>query len=230
MSKICTICLCLLLLSCSAVTKINAQILLEIRYTENEETRRLIITATSSFPSVPGPGSSYNPTINYQEGVTLNNFFTSDPGWSAGDFLNTLNSVNRLRPNGASVGNAFDALYLDHLSGTVDNDLVIYTGSSGMPNFNFDSSSAAFTGSLQFNASADYQTFAIRNYFPALNTTGDIIVGWSENTGNVVIGQWKMVETPAIPEPSTYALIFGLIALGGAAWRRRRRAVRDSVK
>jgi len=31
-------------------------------------------------------------------------------------------------------------------------------------------------------------------------------------------------NTAPIPEPSTYAMIFGALALGGAVWARRRRS------
>ncbi len=39
-----------------------------------------------------------------------------------------------------------------------------------------------------------------------------------------VIGQWQVIDSSAIPEPSTYAALAGLATLAFAALRRPRRA------
>lgn len=55
------------------------------------------------------------------------------------------------------------------------------------------------------------------------------ITGWSIGGGNVGIAAYNMtfenmVMVAAIPEPSTYAAIFGALALGFVAYRRRQQA------
>ena len=79
----------------------------------------------------------------------------------------------------------------------------------------FSTGSAAFYGEATFNLS----TFpSITALFPALNSTGNVVI-WN---GNGTIGTWQVVGVSAVPEPSTYAAIFGAVALAGVVVRRRR--------
>jgi len=59
------------------------------------------------------------------------------------------------------------------------------------------------------------------------NYTGDLYVGpsvWQGDGGTVVFDNLSYTPTSAVPEPSTYAAFAGALALGFAAWRRRRLA------
>ena len=51
---------------------------------------------------------------------------------------------------------------------------------------------------------------------------------WQGTGGNVIFDNFSY-SASAIPEPSTYAAIFGTAALGFAVWRRRRRAAASAV-
>jgi hypothetical protein len=81
----------------------------------------------------------------------------------------------------------------------------------------FSTSGAAFHGEAIFDLSS-YSGFT--NLFPALNATGNVGI-WN---GNGTLGTWQVVGAAAIPEPSTYAALAGLAALGLVILRRRRTA------
>ena len=67
-----------------------------------------------------------------------------------------------------------------------------------------------YYASLQFNNnSIDY---------------GVALAGANGNVGYSTINEFQILAVGAIPEPSTYAAIFGVLAFAGAAFRRRRQA------
>lgn len=61
--------------------------------------------------------------------------------------------------------------------------------------------------------------FATYSYNFTANTTGSVGLSFQLTGGHIALDN---VSVSAIPEPSTYAAIFGATALGLAAWRRRR--------
>lgn len=87
------------------------------------------------------------------------------------------------------------------------------------------------TGETAFSGSAlvtgTYQSGSppppLFDYIPAVGTTGDIVTGYRTTIGPV-IGQWQVISSSAISEPSTYAALAGLATLGFAALCRPRRA------
>lgn len=94
-------------------------------------------------------------------------------------------------------------------------DLTLWSNTSSGQTLSFSTGSAAFYGEATFNLS----TFpSITALFPALNSTGNVVL-WN---GNGTIGTWQVVGVSAVPEPSTYATIFGAVALAGVVVRRRR--------
>ena len=98
-------------------------------------------------------------------------------------------------------------------------DITIWNQSSASQ-MAFSSSGQAFYGQAIFDLTA-YSSYT--NLFPALNSTGDVRI-WNDDggAGNAVLGSWKVVGAAAVPEPSTYAALFGLATLGAACWRKRR--------
>ena len=61
--------------------------------------------------------------------------------------------------------------------------------------------------------------FATYSYNFTANTSGSVGLSFQMGSGHVSLDN---VSVSAIPEPSTYAAVFGATALGVAAWRRRR--------
>ena len=93
-------------------------------------------------------------------------------------------------------------------------DLTLWANgdSTGM---SFSTGSPAFHGEATFNLSSFPSITAL---FPALNSTGNVGI-WG---GGATLGTWQVVGVSAVPEPSTYAAIFGAVALAGVVVRRRR--------
>ncbi len=125
--------------------------------------------------------------------------------------------------NSATVTSQFDRLssWDDADPSKYDNggfgqDLTLWNqnGGTGMA---FSTGSADFYGEAIFDLSS-YGAFT--SLFPALNATGNVGI-WH---GSGTLGTWKVVGVAAIPEPSTYAALFGAVALAGAAMLRRKRS------
>lgn len=84
-------------------------------------------------------------------------------------------------------------------------------------------------GSLDASDFAQYDSFFQNPVAPADGLTGTFVVGFladvrafqSNGTIGFGVDNYLVVQGAAIPEPSTYALLGGLLALGAVAWRRR---------
>lgn len=92
-------------------------------------------------------------------------------------------------------------------------DLTLWNNNNGTGMI-FSTGSASFYGEATFDLSSFGSITAL---FPTLGATGNVGL-WN---GNGTLGTWQVVGTNAIPEPSTYAAIFGAVALLGVAARRR---------
>jgi len=99
---------------------------------------------------------------------------------------------------------------------------------TGTLNYVFGSTSATFTGSANYtySATANPGDF-FRTYLEVAFTTNSaasqgVVTVTMNDTG--FGGQGITLNATAIPEPSTYAALAGAVALGLAAWHRRRRA------
>lgn len=77
-----------------------------------------------------------------------------------------------------------------------------------------------------------YQLFSYESNghdFSALDNQSDVVIRFQfgdQNASGIGAGSGFKIDNivvTAIPEPSTYAALFGLLALGCVAWRRRRR-------
>lgn len=178
-------------------------------------------TATGSNSAINYPGGS---NWTFSEGVALLGFFTAPvnvqdlDGGVATTTSNLTDGANSITSTSifdrlASWNDSNPYLYPDLGTGS---DLTLWNdpGSTAMT---FFTTSSAFYGEAVFDLSG-YSGFT--NLFPALNATGNVGI-WN---GNGTLGTWQVVGAAAIPEPSTYAALAGLGALGLAVLRRRRAA------
>lgn len=142
----------------------------------------------------PGPVSTYVTSSNGGAGLTDGIYGNKFEDLAAWD------AANPSHWNGYGNPTTFPAM-----------DLTFWT--YGGQNFGFDA-----THTFQGEAVFDLSSFpSYTSLFPALYATGDI-VGHASST---VLGQWRVVAV-AVPEPSTYAVIFGAAALVGTSVLRRR--------
>lgn len=164
-------------------------------------------TATGNFAA-----NAYTGPRNYGDGIALLSFFSSNV---VTQDIGALVSSNLY-------DSSYSAAFFDVLSSWNDGvpntspglDLTLWSN-PGATTFDFSTSSPAFNGEAIFDLSAYSNT----NLFPALNATGNVVV-WN---GSATLGTWQVVGA-AVPEPSTYAALAGLGALGLAMLRRRRTA------
>ncbi len=83
---------------------------------------------------------------------------------------------------------------------------------SGNSQENFSTGSAAFSGAGTFDLSI------VSSALPSAGATGNVFAA----DGTTIVGTYSVTSTSAVPEPSAYALLAGLVGLGFIARRRRR--------
>ena len=178
-------------------------------------------TATGNFSAINYPGGT---SWSFSEGIALLGFFSVpvnvqdlDNGAPTAtsnltDSANTITSTSKF-DRLSSWNDSNPNLYPNLGNGS---DITLWNDSSAT-DMTFSTSGAAFYGEAIFDLSS-YSSFT--NLFPALNATGNVGI-WN---GNGTLGTWQVVGAAAIPEPSTYAALAGLAALGLVMLRRRRAA------
>lgn len=215
---------CLALVVAAAVTA-RANVLLTIDWSNLSAVK---VTATGSAPAYsyrnglddtplyPGGASSFNG----EDGITFANFLTSvSPSFN--DVGPAATSSTLTDYSGNSIFNQFYILNNGSVNtggqGGSGKDLNIYATST-IGALIFANGQPSFTGEAVFDLSAPaYASFV--SLLPGLGASGDLAM-WNEFS--YPLGTWVVTgAASAVPEPSTYALIFGLGALGLAAWRRR---------
>lgn len=204
----------------------NSQVVLTIDYSDLSAVK---VTATGNSAAIDYPNGSSN-SFSFAEGIALRNFFTAPV--QVQDFVSTLtsstftDSSNTL--TSSSTFNEISAWNDDHTEywsaygepGTGNGIDITIWNQSAATQMAFSSSGPAFYGQAIFDLTA-YSSYT--NLFPALNATGDVRI-WNNDggAGNAVLGTWQVVGAAAVPEPATYAALFGLATLGAACWHKRR--------
>jgi hypothetical protein len=117
-----------------------------------------------------------------------------------------------------------DATWSLHFADQVNHAGFNLADSSLIASGTLSSASDSFTGSGSYNfvsgvsAGTDYRLFINVTYFGAMAMMPPTITGTMNDTG--FGGAGFTISAAAVPEPSTYATIAGLAALGLALWRR----------
>jgi MYXO-CTERM domain-containing protein len=170
--------------------------------------QQVLLTVDIADPSTPvfagtGEFSLADATISGRIGVTLDELFTTD----------FLRAANILSGDLAVAGSPVELA--DNNSGpTSETDLNLrqfFTTSS----YDFTTTTPAFTGS----ATVPSGTFGSIVPYQPVGTIGDIFLGDESANPGLVLGQFEVIDSSVIPEP-TAAL--GVTLLGLAALRRRR--------
>jgi hypothetical protein len=207
-----------LILILALAVSTHAQVLLNVDWSNLSAVK---ITATAAAPAfsynngagdtpVYGGGAS---SFKGEDGITFVNFLTATSA-ATGDVGPLANSSDLMDNSGS---NTFDHLYvLSGGQGGSLKDLNIYSfNTSG--NFTFVNGAAAFTGEAVFDLSAPAYADLV-SLFPGLGASGSLAM-WNEF--GYPLGTWQVTGAAAIPESSTYAAIFGGLALLGAMVRGR---------
>jgi hypothetical protein len=174
-------------------------------------------TTTSANSAISG-GTGYT----YEEGFVLLSFLQSTVvGQDIGTLVSSSlsDSVNTaVFFDTVSTWNAVDGPTTAAASGM---DLTLWKDLA-TPDMVFSTASAAFIGELVVNLSG-YSS--ITNLFPAFGATGSVEI-WdhtgTQSGSTASLGTWEVVGASAVPEPSSYVSIVGVLALCGAASARRR--------
>ncbi len=174
-------------------------------------------------------------------GVSTGGIYAFDLGNNSGDY------ILGVQPIGADFAPGdFTLKFTNNTGSTLDGiivsyDIVVYNDQGRSSSFNFahkDDSGDTFSAitSLDFSTPQDadssptWTTTAITTTITGITLTDgdDYFLQWSSDDvgGSGSRDQFGLnnVVVSAIPEPSTYALVFGSIALGIALWRKRRQA------
>jgi fibronectin-binding autotransporter adhesin len=170
-------------------------------------------------------GSLANTTVTLADGATL-----GGSGSIAG--LTTIGSGATLAPGNSpgtitfSAGLTLDAgAILEFQLGTVS-DLISVTGgtltgpSSGTVTLNLSDAGGFTDGTYTL---FDYTSATLSDFDTTDFTIGTSIAGYDYSFTLTGTALQLIAVTSAVPEPSTYAAILGLGALGFVAWRKRRR-------
>jgi hypothetical protein len=178
----------------------QAQILLTI---DDSNPAATIITATGI-----GPVSSAGPTL-ILEGIDLTSFFTSP----LSNFPTFPVTSSSLTVGNGSSDLTFNEAVNDNES-LQDVDLSLYNNDP-TGTISFTAGDPAFVGTLTLDLSSSTS-------LPAAGAKGTIVTGYSGSASNTVIGQWQVASAAAVPEPSTWGLVLGSVALLALVRRFRR--------
>lgn len=205
----------------AAAATTHAQVLLNIDWSNLSAVK---ITATGNAPAFSYNNGADNPvygggasSFKGEDGMTFVNFLTSTSA-TIGDVGPGATTSNLADHSGNSIFDQFYVLNNTTQGGSLK-DLNIYAATTS-DNYLFVNGAAAFTGEAVFDLSGVAHADLV-SLFPGLGASGSLVM-W--NTFSYPIGTWSVTGAAAVPEPSTYAAIFGGLALVGVALRRRQAA------
>jgi autotransporter-associated beta strand protein len=194
-----------------------------------------IAAVTSGGMTFAGSGTTTLSGANTYTGATTVNAGTLAIG-SAGSLASTTYTIANGAIFNASAKTSYDLTGIATTIGVGASTAGRFTGPSGALTF-------GGTLALNFSTSAltDGQTYTLFSFgsetgnFTSVGATGSITDTFNRS-GNIWTNgdqsSWVLsldqstgvLTVSAIPEPATYAAIFGVLALAGAGWRRRRSA------
>jgi len=191
----------------ASVNAAKAQVLLTV---DISNPKAVVITAVSTGTY---NGTFGNPvTTNFNSGIDLLGLFTADAGTSPIGIDSPTPTLTT--GNGSAGGEAYSIIYPDNFTtdlGIGYHDLSLYGNNTTAGSETFDTSDAAFAGSITLNLSG----YSLQD----ANYQGTIITGANGSTPNTVIGSYQVIsDTVSTPEPSTWALLLGSLA-GLVIWR-----------
>lgn len=180
----------------------RAQILLQI---DVSIPSAVTITATGAIPNAASN------TVQFGDGVTLVGFFKDSTGEIANSLGGNLSAA--ALTNESKVFDVYYSSYYNSADYQYYDDLRIW-GSGISDTMVYDLVNPAFSGT----ATVDLST--VSAFLPDVGAMGMIWTNFTDGVSDTTnLGTWQVV---GVPEPSTYAALFGLAALGFVAWRRRR--------
>lgn len=201
-----------------------------------------------------GSGLAYTSGHTYTFTYTLNNYFPTTPAGSAltnvgytwseetpanpilfsnfsgdsliGTFSRPSDPSHGLSVNDNSQGGAANRLSIYVVDDSFDSGLTLNGTGEKLYMVKME---GTFTG-LEFDATQDglppdpYAFFSgFLGTYSAASTSDAFVLDENYNDVYFTINSLTIAQA-AVPEPSTYAAIFGLLALGFAGWRKRRKA------
>jgi hypothetical protein len=167
----------------------QAQILLEVN---DSDPSSVVITATGAAPSTPVADG-----YPIYDGIDLSGFFTGNQGTT----FYTVASSTLVAASSPTL--LFDQAAADSDMVTNSQTALSLFGDSG--SISFPAGQPAFAGTLTLNLSG--------TSIQGGGVKGEIFAGSSQGGPQTVIGEWEIVSPVAAPEPSTWMLLAGSVAL-----------------
>ena len=180
--------------------------------TNNNVTNNGTFNTTEVITTGTPLASPFSITYNALSGPSLVTLSTGTLDTATFTFHSTINPLTYFTSLGVTINTDFDNDGIIDLTQAYTLNLSPFTAPNGLTGVSYSIVPTNYFGSVIING--NYYAYAS----VVSNNTGTLFDGSS----TVAAIQFQFLATP-VPEPSTYAL-FGVMALGGIVWLRRRRS------